>query len=304
MLSHRSGWKQYEKQSRSCCYSVRVCVQVVRGLHYWNSSWIKSVCPAAGSPPTLLSFSHTHTHTQWPSGFVFHLNGSSSPPLLLTLGCLHRPCLSASLSSLCPSLLSFFEFLLFWGPQFDPSCPWHKRFYSLSQSIQTPVARCQMLGPLIETNNDPWWARTGRCCVHVCVGLMSEDDGGSVTFTWWSPSHQLLSSPFFFFARLARQIVVQSCQLHDSKMKVGWEFYIQKKVMASYLKNQAGIILYCSHSKQIPGKTQTSNAAVSQYLLIFQLRLCPWTQFQSFLLNVLELFRGIPYIRLWMHTEH
>ena len=82
MLSHESGWMQYEKQTRSCCYGGRVCVCVCVCVCFRPSlvsiSWtvVRSslfvqllVHPLPGSLALFLTHSltrthrHTHTHT-------------------------------------------------------------------------------------------------------------------------------------------------------------------------------------------------------------------------------------------------
>lgn len=114
----------------------------------------------------------------WLSGFVSHLNGPPPHPPTPTLslqrhvliGHVWLPLSPPSVPPSCRSLHLFFCR----GPQFDPSCPWHMHFYSFSQSIQTSVAQCQMLGPLIETNNNP---RQVRASIFVCMFMYVLD--------WW-----------------------------------------------------------------------------------------------------------------------
>lgn len=125
-------------------FSAQALTLLYRFLHDWEYNY--SCCTS----------SYTLILSKWVVSF--------------TEPCLHRLCLPAFIPlppSLSHVILCIFFFFI-WNPQFDPSCPWHMHFYSLSQSIETPVSQCQMSTLLIETNNS-LWATMGISFAFLCV---------------------------------------------------------------------------------------------------------------------------------------
>lgn len=103
-------------------------------------------------------------------------------------------CLPLSPPSVPPFCHSLNLFLS-WGSTVWPQLPLTHALLKLQPINRDSSVPVSDVGSANWNQQQPVVSTNEHFCL--CVEMMNEEDGGAATFTWWSPSHQLLSGPSF-----------------------------------------------------------------------------------------------------------